>query len=206
MPLGWDGEHSCFHSRHGGMPFCGCGSPFAGLLNVSWPSPLERVTNFIPRLQKKKKKPNPDLTRGALLIWEIGCKCSAEKRNLCERYSAFPQSLEEKKRKNGIWLNMFPFEKIHHSNRKCERGSVIVLCSNSSLAWRSLRWPLSDHVRGHDAGSCSPLQSVLAALSMWISSDRCHTEKTPSHRPTRKAVWPEWSKKQKYCAFKSYYY
>lgn len=58
-----DGEHSCLHSRHGGMPFCGCDRPVAGLLNVSWPSPVERATNFIARVQQKKNKtknPRPD--------------------------------------------------------------------------------------------------------------------------------------------------
>lgn len=77
-----------------------------------------------------------------------------------------------KMRKNGIWLNVFPFEKICHSNIKWKPGSVIV-----PLTWLNLKWPLSNRVCGHGTGSCSCLQCVFAALLMWISSDCCCVEK-----------------------------
>lgn len=121
----------------------------------------------------------------ALLTWEIVCKCFKEQEK-SERYSAFPQSLEEKMRKNGIWLNVFPFEKICHSNIKWKPGSVIV-----PLTWLNLKWPLSNRVCGHSTGSCSCLQCVFAALLMWISSDCCCVEKYQSCSLQGKLVQPE---------------
>lgn len=156
-----------------------------------------------------KKLNDPALVNGALLTWEISCNCFEAK--ICERCSAFPQNLEGKKknpqpnRKNRIWLNMFPFEKIHHSEIKCKTGSVIVLRSNSPLAWLSLKRPLSNRVCGHGAGWYSCLQYVLTALLIGISSDCSCMEKIPSLLPARKAVQPGWSKNQKYWSFKSYY-
>lgn len=94
-----DGEHSCLHSRHGGMPFCGCDSPFVGLLNVSWPSPVDRATNFIPRLQQNKKpKTNPDLMNGALLTWEIGSKCFADKSKSVRGTQPFHKAWKKKEK------------------------------------------------------------------------------------------------------------
>lgn len=107
----------------------------------------------------------------------------AEK-NLWEVLS-FSTKSGRKMRKNGIWLNVFPFEKICHSNIKWKPGSVIV-----PLTWLNLKWPLSNRVCGHSTGSWSCLQCVFAALLMWISSDCCCVEKYQSCSLQGKPVHP----------------
>lgn len=192
-----DGEQSCLQSRHAVMPLWGCDNPFAGLLNISWPSPDERATNFIPRLQQNNtNKPSQ--------IWWTELFSHGRESASVLRSRKNPRGTQpfhkvwKKNEKEWDLIKCVPFEKICHSNIKWKPGSVIV-----PLTWLHLKWPLSNRVCGHGTGSCSCLQCVFAALVMWISSDCCCVEKYQTCSLQGKLSSQKQSEEQKYWSFKN---
>lgn len=95
-----DGEHSCLHSRHGGMPFWGCDNSFAGMQSVPWPSQVERATNFIPRLQQKpsNNQPRPDEQSSS----HIGDKCLEEEEESGGGIQPFHKAWKKKEKERDL--------------------------------------------------------------------------------------------------------
>lgn len=194
-----DGEQSCLHSRHAVTPLCGCDSPLAGLLNISWSSPVERATNHLDFSKiTQTNQPRPDELNRALLSWEIVCKGFKEQRKSVR--------------------GSHPFHKAWKKNEKeWDLIKCVSLWKNLSFKHK-MKTRLSDcpsHLTEFEMASLKPclwarhrflfLPPVCICSSVDVNQLRLLLRgKVPNLLlPTGKAVLPEQSEEQKYWSCKN---